>query len=113
MLSIQQLMDVPEPDRKLGWLQDALQKAIELELFTIPPYLCALWSIIKPVPTEPVYSRIRRIVRQEMLHMGFACNMLTTTGAVPQVNTPTSVPKYPRPLRSRSSASPPSRIWTT
>ena len=27
--------------------------------------------------------------------MGLACNMLTTIGGTPQINTPAAVPKYP------------------
>lgn len=36
-------------DAGMAWLHDALDAAIKLEFSTIPPYLCALWSMA-PVP---------------------------------------------------------------
>jgi hypothetical protein len=36
----------PSPQQSLGQsIQEHLQSAIELEHFTIPPYLCALYSL--------------------------------------------------------------------
>ena len=63
---------------------------------TIPPYLCAMWSIKDPA--DPVRSMIRDIVLEEMSHMGTACNMLTAVGGTPVVNTADVVPTYPGPL---------------
>jgi Ferritin-like len=96
MKQVAALMRVPRDQRDLAWLKTSLQAAIELEFATIPPYLCALWSI-KDQSGE-VYDRIDSIVLQEMLHMGLACNMLTTIGGSPSINSPGSVPKYPGPL---------------
>ena len=45
MRAIVRLMTVPVERRDEGWLRDALQAAIQLELGTIPPYLFAFWSI--------------------------------------------------------------------
>src|SRR5262249_38819875 len=45
-----------------------------------------------------VYDRILKIVLQEMLHMGLACNMLTTIGETPSINAGGVVPQYPGPL---------------
>src|SRR5262245_43311966 len=95
-MNIVQLMAQPASQHDIGWLKEALQAAIQLELSTIPPYLCAMWSIKDPA--EPVYDTIREIVVEEMLHMGLACNMLTTIGGAPRINAPDVVPQYPGPL---------------
>jgi len=42
---------VQKANRDLGWLQESLLAAIQLELSTIPPYLYAIWSI-DPQATE-------------------------------------------------------------
>ena len=59
-------------------LQGSLLTAIQLEFSTIPPYLCAEWSI----DSDPsgVTDMIHGVVMQEMLHYGLACNMYTATG---------------------------------
>jgi hypothetical protein len=69
--------------RDLPWLQDALQSAIELELSTLPPYHCGYWALKdhKSYPATQIFS----IVKQEMLHFGLACNMLSATGKQPKV----------------------------
>jgi hypothetical protein len=89
-------MEVPPAEHGLAWLKEALQAAIELELATIPPYLTAWWSIKSG--DGDVYDLMREIVIEEMLHMGLACNLLTTIGGTPALNTPAAVPKYPGPL---------------
>jgi len=96
LMSIRELMSVPRASHDIVWLKRSLQAAIELELATIPPYLCAVWSIKDP--SGDVYDRILRIVLQEMLHMGLACNMLTTIGETPAINSRSTVPTYPGPL---------------
>jgi hypothetical protein len=80
------------------WLRQALQYAVSLELATIPPYLCALWSIIDLDPTNYVVSKIRRIVKQEMAHLGQACNLMTAYGWNPKINRRKTIPHYPGPL---------------
>jgi hypothetical protein len=85
-------MAVPAAAHDLAWLRDALQAAVALELFTIPPYLTAMWSI--KAQAGPVYSRLRATVIEEMFHFGLACNMLTTLGGTPQV-LPGAAPAYP------------------
>lgn len=76
-------------------LQDALLTAIQLEFSTIPPYLCAQWSINND-PSQ-VSGMIQDVVLQEMLHFGLACNMYTATGGSlkGQIATPDFVPTYP------------------
>src|SRR6478672_4667478 len=51
----------------LSDLQDALQTAMRLEFSTIPPYLCAEWSIDSD-PDGGVTDRISTIAQQEMFH---------------------------------------------
>ncbi|MGH3601894.1 MAG: ferritin-like domain-containing protein, partial [Pseudonocardiaceae bacterium] len=92
-MKILELMQLPPDDHDLAWLQQALQAAVELEMATIPPYLCAMWSV-KDLDS-PVFSLIRNIVLEEMSHLGLACNMLTSIGGTPAINTPAAVPQYP------------------
>ncbi|MEO8133179.1 MAG: ferritin-like protein [Betaproteobacteria bacterium] len=82
--------------RDLEWLEHALQSAVSVEFSTIPPYLCALWSIKDQM--HPVAASIRNVVQEEMLHMALACNMLTAIGCVPKINDPMMVPSYPGPI---------------
>jgi hypothetical protein len=76
-------------------LQDALLTAIQLEFSTIPPYLCAQWSVNND-PSD-VSDTMQGIVVQEMLHFGLACNMYTATGGSLQGKIAVSdfVPTYP------------------
>jgi hypothetical protein len=77
----------------LADLQDALQTAMQLEFATIPPYLCAQWS----VNSDPsgVGNMIQDIVVQEMFHFALAGNMLTAIGKTPSVANAAFVPSYP------------------
>ncbi len=80
----------------LAELQEALQTALELEFSTLPPYLCAQWSIdVDPSNTAAI---VQDIALQEMLHFGFACNMLTAIGGTPEIAGTAFVPTYPGPL---------------
>jgi len=77
----------------LSDLQDALQTAMQLEFATIPPYLCAEWSI----NSDPggVSDMIDNIVVQEMFHFALAGNMLTAIGRTPSIANAAFVPAYP------------------
>ncbi|WP_395294436.1 ferritin-like protein [Kitasatospora hibisci] len=96
--AIVQLMDVAEEDWTEQELKDALQRAIMLELSTIPPYATALWSITDPDNSKPVRHTIREIIFDEMSHFGLVCNMLTTIGGKVVLTDPATVPKYPGQL---------------
>ncbi|WP_033331553.1 MULTISPECIES: ferritin-like domain-containing protein [Streptomyces] len=96
--AIVQLMNIAEEDWTEQELKDALQRAIMLELSTIPPYATALWSIIDPNKNEPVAHTIREIVFDEMSHFGLVCNMLTSIGGTVVLTDPLTVPKYPGEL---------------
>jgi len=86
----------PEAQHDLAWLRQSLQAAIELELATIPPYLCGLWSI--KAQGGPAYDLIDSVVLEEMLHMGLVCNMLTAIGGTPQIVAGYQQLTYPGPL---------------
>ena len=81
----------------LDSLKHHLQKAIELEHSTIPPYLCALYSIKEGTNADAV-KIIRSVVVEEMLHMVMAANILNAIGGSPSINTKEFIPKYPGPL---------------
>jgi hypothetical protein len=89
------LMKVPAKDHDLEWLKCSLQAALILEFATIPPYLCAYWSVQKS--TEVVAGSILTIVMEEMLHMGIICNLFV---AIENTDSPDflKIPTYPGPL---------------
>jgi len=106
-MQINQLLRVPPSQHDRAWLQESLQWAIRLELATIPVYLTGMWSIQNP--QDDVRRYITDIVTEEMLHMGWACNMLTTIGGSPVFNTPATAPKYPGSLPG--GVRPELRLW--
>jgi hypothetical protein len=90
------------PDRKTA-VHRALQIAIEIEHATIPPYLFALYSLKPgplggPGPNEEVAAILRSVIREEMVHLTLACNVLNALGGHPEIDRPDFIPKYPRPL---------------
>ncbi len=78
-------------------LQRHLQWALELEHATIPPYLCALYSI-KPGQNTAAVEIITSVFIEEMLHMTLVANLLNAIGASPVLDKPDFVPTYPTPL---------------
>jgi hypothetical protein len=83
-------------------LREALQQAVMLEHATIPVYLYALYSI-KPESLTPgrnleVYTLLRSVVLEEMIHMSLACNILNAVGGAPVIDQPAFVPQFPGPL---------------
>ncbi|MEX0171164.1 ferritin-like domain-containing protein [Streptomyces sp. LMG1-1-1.1] len=96
---IVELMRQPAEERDLGWLKEAVQQAIQLELATLPPYLCGMWSIDSTAGgNTQVFRTLRAIVFDEMSHLGIACNLLTTIGGEPRLADEALVPAYPGPL---------------
>ena len=75
-------------------LRSHLQTALELEHCTIPPYLCALYSI-KQGSNQPASQIIRSVVMEEMLHMTLVANLLNSIGGTPSVNHSKFIPVYP------------------
>lgn len=74
-----------------------IQKAIELEHSTIPPYLTALFSI-KSGSNRDISRLIYSVVIEEMLHFTIACNILNAFGGKPQIYFPAFIPNYPTSL---------------
>ena len=75
-------------------VQHCLQKALELEFYTIPLYLTALYSI-KDGHNRQVYDLIRSVVMQEMLHMLQVANLLIAVGGRPTIDSASAAPSYP------------------
>ncbi len=78
-------------------LYPLVQKAIELEHATIPPYLCGLFTL-RIGTNEDVAQIIRSVVVEEMLHFTIASNLLLALGGAPRIDRPDFVPKYPGEL---------------
>ncbi|WP_338595844.1 ferritin-like protein [Saccharopolyspora sp. SCSIO 74807] len=96
--SISELLAVPTAERNDEWLRGALQAAVELEMSTIPPYLCALWSIKAPEdPSSAVAAEtLRHIALDEMFHLAVVNNLLVAVGGRPRLRG--RAPTYPGPL---------------
>jgi hypothetical protein len=74
-------------------LTNAIQLAIQLEFATIPPYLCAQWSI-REDPNR-VELLIHEIVSQEMSHLALAGNVLSAINGSPKLAFADFIPNYP------------------
>ncbi|HTI92298.1 MAG TPA: ferritin-like protein [Puia sp.] len=90
-------------DKKLVELKQQLQTALELEHSTIPPYLCALYSI-KPNTNLMATEIIRSVVLEEMLHMIMVANLINAVGGTPMIGAGETgkehnfIPSYPTSL---------------
>jgi hypothetical protein len=69
-----------------------LQWALSVELSTIPPYLCALYSVKDR--SADAAGLVRDVVVEEMLHMALVSNLMNAIGAKPSL-APEFVPLYP------------------
>ncbi|MFB4308282.1 ferritin-like protein [Actinomadura sp. GTD37] len=78
-------------------LRAHLQWAIELEHATLPPYLCALYSL-DPARNPDAAGVMRGVFAEGMLRMALAANLLNAVGGRPRVDTPRMLPPHPRPL---------------
>ena len=83
--------------KTISELRQLLQDAVELEHSTIPPYLCALYSIQEGT-NQGAAQTIKSVVIEEMLHMVLAANVLNAVGGKPSINHKGFVPKYPTKL---------------
>ena len=70
----------------LDSLRTHLQGVVDLELWTIPYYLTAMYSIEDPA--DDAYQLIQSIVYQEMLHAQLACNIANAYGYSPTFTAP-------------------------
>ena len=75
-------------------LRTHLQTALEIEHSTIPPYLCALYSIPNGANVT-ASTLIRSVVMEEMLHMVLVANLLNAIGGAPNLIQEDFVPRYP------------------
>jgi len=87
----------------LETLRAHLQTALVLEHSTVPPYLCALYSIEEGHNTE-ASALLQSIVMEEMLHMSPAANLLNAIGGRPRAASPEALPVYPGYLPHTGSA---------
>jgi hypothetical protein len=78
-------------------LRQHLQWAIELEHSTLPPYLCALYSL-DPARNPDAVELVSSVFVEEMIHLSLACNLLNAAGGEPRLDAPELLPGYPRPL---------------
>jgi CDGSH-type Zn-finger protein len=82
------------PIKSIQSLREHLQWAVEIEHATIPPYLCALYSIWEEHNQE-VAEVVKSVFMEEMLHMTLAANVLNAIGGAPQIDKPDFIPQYP------------------
>ncbi len=78
-------------------LRQHLQIAMEIELSTLPPYMCALYSIPDGCNVE-VAGLIRSVLMEEMLHLTLAANLLNAVGGTPVLAKESVIPHYPTGL---------------
>ncbi|MFG2058797.1 ferritin-like domain-containing protein [Micromonospora sp. NPDC048930] len=78
-------------------LREHLQWAIELEHSTLPPYLCALYSL-DPERNPEAVEVVASVFAEEMLHLTLAANLLNAVGGRPHLDTPGMLPPHPRRL---------------
>jgi hypothetical protein len=72
-------------DPRLIRLRALLQKALEIEFFTLPPYMCALYSIPEGENSECVQV-LQGVVMEEMLHVALVANVLNAVGGEPRIS---------------------------
>lgn len=87
---------MPTSEEKKIVIQEMLQKAIELEWSTIPPYLVAYYSL-KPERNREAAALIKSVFMEEMLHLVLAANVLTATGGRARLGGK-NCPSYPLQL---------------
>lgn len=88
---------VPVTIQTPAGLRDHLQTAVELEHSTLPPYLCALYSIVEGTNPAAV-EVIQGVVIEEMLHLTLAANLLNAVGGRPVLDAPGLLPTRPAHL---------------
>lgn len=81
----------------LDSLREHLQWAVELEHCTLPPYLCALYSL-DAERNQAAVEVITSVFVEEMLHLTLAANLLNAVGGSPVLDSPRLLPGYPMPF---------------
>jgi hypothetical protein len=90
------ITDVADLNKHLQW-------AFGVEMSTIPPYLCALYSISDP--GSDAYRLVRSVALEEMLHMMQVANLMNATGRSPSL-APDELPGYPGFLKHHAAGGP-------
>jgi len=78
-------------------LRQHLQWALELEHATLPPYLCALYSL-DPARNPDAAAVISGVAVEEMLHLALVANILNAVGGQPHLDYPSMLAAHPRPM---------------
>jgi CDGSH-type Zn-finger protein len=78
-------------------LRQHIQTAIELEHSTLPPYLCALYSL-KDGNNVEARNVLQSVALEEMLHLTLAANILNAIGGRPVLDSPRLMPGHPTTL---------------
>ncbi|CAG6392043.1 ferritin-like protein [Streptomyces cocklensis] len=78
-------------------LREHLQWALELEHATLPPYLCALYSLDPRLNPDAVEA-VGGVFVEEMIHLALAANLLNAVGGRPRLDTPELLQPHPRTL---------------
>lgn len=92
------LVAIPSGEWQASDLIAGVQTAIELELSTLPPYLCGVWSI-DDGGTSDARSLMGSVIQEEMLHMGLMCNLLAGLGGSFDITAPAYPGKLPGGVR--------------
>src|SRR4029453_18292252 len=75
-------------------LRRHLRWALEIEHGTLPPYLCALYSI-KDGQNVEAAEVVRSVFMEEMLHLTLAANLLNAVGGSPRIDRVEMLPRFP------------------
>jgi len=84
-------MKLSHHDWTFDHFRDHLQAAVNLEFWTIPFYMSAMYSIQDK--SETSYQLIRTVLNQEMLHLQSAANIANAYGLSPTLDAPQYVGK--------------------
>ena len=74
-------MKLTDEQWDLGHLHGHLQAAAELEAWTIPYYLSAMFSVVDR--SSESYQLVQSVVNQEMLHLQLVSNIANSYGYSP------------------------------
>lgn len=77
-------MELSDDQWNIGHLRGHLQAAAELEAWTIPYYMAAMFSVVDR--STPAYQLIQTVVHQEMLHLQLVANVANAFGHSPTFN---------------------------
>ncbi|WP_243773356.1 ferritin-like domain-containing protein [Actinomadura barringtoniae] len=78
-------------------LREHLQWAVDLEHTTLPPYLCALYSL-DPQLNPDAAEAVAGVFVEEMLHLALAANLLNAVGGRPSLDPARLLTPFPRPM---------------